>query len=142
MKKGKKNMEVNDVILGREEIFGANDFTIKKIPVPEWGGNVYIRNLNGKERDAFEASCITTNGTKREVNTINMRARLVARSICDAEGAALFTEADVNALGEKSAAALDRIFAAAQELSGLGAQDVENLAKNSEPDQSESSISA
>jgi hypothetical protein len=71
-----------------------------------------------------------------------MRARLVARSICDAEGAALFTEADVNALGEKSAAALDRIFAAAQELSGLGAQDVENLAKNSEPDQSESSISA
>jgi len=43
----------------------------------------------------------------------------------------LFTVADIDALGQKSAKALDRIFEIAQRLSKIGANDVEEMAKNS-----------
>jgi hypothetical protein len=54
----------------------------------------------------------------------------------------LFTDEDVAALGQRSAAALERVFDAASRLSGLSAEDMEELAKNSESGQSGGSTSA
>jgi hypothetical protein len=61
-------------------------------------------------------------------------------TIVDEEGNRLFSDADVKLLGQKSAAALDKLFEVAQKLSGLKDEDVEELAKNSEDDLSEDSI--
>lgn len=47
----------------------------------------------------------------------------------------------MKALGRKSAAALDRVFAAGQRLNGLTNQDVDELAGNSMSDHSEDSVS-
>jgi len=73
------------------------------------------------------------------VNLANVRARLCAISIVDETGKRMFSDEDVRALGRKSAAALDRVFAAAQRLSGLTDEDVEELAKNSDGGQSDDS---
>jgi hypothetical protein len=51
--------------------------------------------------------------------------------IVDADLEPVFTQQDVAALGELSAAALDRVFEVASRLSGLNQDAVEENAKNS-----------
>ena len=123
------------VILTRDAILQAEDLPRELVEVPEWGGAVYVRSLTGTERDAFEFSIVEQRGRSAKMNLRNIRAKLVALSIVDGEGNRLFTDTDVKALGQKSAAVLDRLFAVAQRLSGLRDEDVEELAKNLESDQ-------
>ena len=106
-------------LLGREQILGAVDLPTVDVDVPEWGGTVRVRMMTGVERDAFEAATITRHGKKIEQNLANIRARLVALCVVDEKGGRLFSEADAEALGKKSAAALNRVFAAAQQLNAL-----------------------
>jgi hypothetical protein len=119
--------------LTRDQILGAIDLTLEAVFVPEWGGTVYIRNLNGKGRDAFEGSRIRIkDNNKVEMIHDNTRAKLVSLTLCDETGTLLFSEEHVVALGEKNASALDRCFEVAQRLSALRTQDVEQKVKNSE----------
>lgn len=126
-------------ILTRDQILQANDIITETVPVPEWGGEVLVRGLSGSERDGFEDATLEQKGKSRRVNLANVRARLCALSIVDENGKRMFSDEDVRALGRKSAAALDRVFSAAQRLSGLSDDDVEELAKNSTGGQSEDS---
>jgi hypothetical protein len=71
----------------------------------------------------------------------NLRAHLVSLSVVDEQGQRLFTEQDIEALGSKSCSALQRIWNVARRLSGLSDEDVEELTKNSESDQSDDSTS-
>ncbi len=128
-------------LLTRDQILAAEDLKRETIDVPEWGGDVIVRSLTGAERDAFEDSVVRQRGKTRELNLRNARARLVSLSLIDESGTRLFSDGDVEALGRKSAAALDRVFAAAQRLSGLTENDIDELAKNSESGQSDSSTS-
>jgi len=116
--------------LTKEGILGAADSKIEKLDVPEWGGHVFIRSMTGTERDEFEAETYVTKGKTVEFNRRNFRARLLVRALCDEKGEALFTLKDIDALGKKSAKALDRCFGAAQKLNGLSAEDVDELTKN------------
>ena len=124
--------------LTADQILDANDSTTEIVTVPEWGGDVRVRTLTGKERDSFEASIV--NG--KTVNMVNVRAKLVARTACDDSGKRLFSDAQIELLGDRSAKALDRVFTVAQRLNGLTQQDVEELAKNSGAGQSDASTSA
>ena len=118
-------------ILTREKIIEIMDIQRELVSVPEWGGEVYVRGLNGSERDAFESSIVAMHGKKSSVDMHNIRAKLAAATICGEDGSLMFSEADVAALGKKSAAALDRIYNAATRLSGISEADVDELAKNS-----------
>jgi len=114
--------------LKRDDILAVKDIQIELVPVPEWGGEVYIKGMSGLERDAFEASVIEQKGNKQKVNMANVRAKLAAQTLCDEEGNRLFNDADIKELGKKSASALQRVFEVAQRLSGIGDADVEELA--------------
>jgi len=114
-------------MLTREQILAADDLPRERIEVPEWSGAVWVRTMTGAERDAFEAGVIGTGGRQ---NLANVRARLVALTLCDESGKRLFGEEDIEALGRKSGAALDRLFAAAQRLNRIGDRDVRDLAGN------------
>jgi hypothetical protein len=83
--------------------------------------------MTGRQRDEFEASLMERRGKKQVVNTANVRAKLVARTVIDEAGKRLFTDGDVATLGEKSGAAIDRIYAVAARLSGISEEDVEDL---------------
>lgn len=128
-------------ILTKDQILGANDKRTECVKVPEWktGDNdtVIIRTLSGTERDQFEDSIMR--GDKRDFKGI--RAKLVALSVVDENGKRLFTFEEAEVLGNKSARALDRVFAAAQKLSGFTQKDMEELTENLPPGQSADSIS-
>ena len=129
-------------MLTRGEILNAQDIQTEEVHVPEWGGTVLVRALDGEERDALEASMIQGKGKNAQVNLKNLRAKLVARSIVDENGKRLFEDGDIPALAKKSAAALNRVYEVAQRLSGITPEDVDELTKNSEPAQSEDSGSS
>lgn len=113
---------------GRETILALQDTPIVEMEVPEWGTWVRVKTLSGAERDQFESTITQRNGRNVKQNLLNIRARLVAAALVDENGALLFTFEDVEALGRKSARALDRIFAKAMELAGMRDEDVEELA--------------
>jgi len=118
------------MILTKEQILSAQDLKTEIVFIPEWGGDVIVRGLSGTDRDAYESAIITVRGKDTQMNWVNARAKLVALAIVDEEGKQIFSDTDVKALGQKSAAAINRVFEVAQRLSGLSAQDVEELTKN------------
>ncbi|WP_232340792.1 hypothetical protein [Burkholderia pseudomallei] len=100
--------------------------------MPEWGGSVIIRTMTGTQRDAYEASLMKRGPTGGyEVDTINMRAKLVAYTAVDEAGALLFSPSDLGELAGKSAAALERLFVVAQRLNGLSSTSTADAEKNS-----------
>lgn len=117
-------------ILTREAILKAQDLRRELVEVPEWNGAVCVRSMTGTERDRFEASMLDLKGMDASMRFENFRARLVAMTVIDDDGKLLFSESDVEALSGKNAAALQRVFAVSQRLSGLNKQDVEELTKN------------
>lgn len=125
-----KANEAGMSLLSKEAILAAQDVTTEVVEVPEWGGSVRVRGLTGSERDAFEGEVIQRNGKDVKTNTRNIRARLVVLSVVNGDGSRMFSFHDIEALGEKSARALDRIFAVASKLSGLRDEDVAELAEN------------
>lgn len=126
-------------LLTRDQILKAQDLPTEDVSVPEWGGTVRVRALTGAERDAFEQSIVEQRGRSTRMNLQNLRAKLVALTVVDEEGNRIFSDSDAKLLGKKSALALNRVFEVAQKLSGLTSEDVEELTKNSESDQSEDS---
>jgi hypothetical protein len=117
--------------LKRETILSANDISTEEVQVPEWGGSVLVRGMSGAERDQYEFSMISGKGTNMEMNLQDVRTKLVVICTVDETGARLFNDTDIVALSRKSASALDRVFAVAQRLSGIGKADIDMLSKNS-----------
>lgn len=116
--------------LTRDQILSAPDLQTEDVEVGEWGGVVRVRGLTGAQRDAYEASIVKQVNGKPRMDMENMRAKLVALCIVDEAGNPLFTQADVEKLGQKSGAALQRVFEVAQRLSGLAPEAVEEALKN------------
>ena len=117
------------MVLSKDQILQADDLKKETVDTPEWGGDVLVRELRGRERDAFEEGSMDK---QRNVSMKNMRARLVAMSAINEEGERLFTAAEATQLGDKSATALNRLFEVCCRLSGITSDDVEKLEKNSE----------
>ena len=67
--------------------------------------------------------------TNTEVVREYLRARIVAWCVVDSEGSLVFHDGDIPALNAKSGAALERVVEVAMRLSGMGDDDVEELAE-------------
>lgn len=117
-------------LLTRTEILEADDQEYDEVACPEWGGNVRIRSISGRQRDDYEQSMVEDRGNSRKINMRNARAKLVVLCAVDESGARLFTPEDLNKLSSKNAKPLDRIFTKAQELVGLTDEDMEKLTEN------------
>ena len=123
--------------LGRDAILARSALKTEEVRVPEWADPdtgsdvVLVRELRGRDRDEWEASLAVQRGQRMVPDVANMRAKLVARSVVGDDGEPLFSQQDVAALGELSAAALDRVFEVASRLSGLNPADVEEMGKAS-----------
>lgn len=113
-------------ILGRDAILKSDDLKKQVVNVPEWGGEVIVATMTGAARDAWEQSLVSN----KSVSLENIRARLVVATVVDESGNRLFSEKDVEAMGKKSAAALDRCVKVAQKLNRLTENDLDDLAKN------------
>jgi hypothetical protein len=95
---------------------------------------VRVRGLSGAERNAYESSQVTMGPDNQLVpDMANRTAKLVARVIVGEDGEPLFNEFDVGTLGQKSGAALARVFDVAEELSGINNKAVNTAAENLGP---------
>lgn len=118
--------------LSADQILSADDLKYEDVPVPEWGGTVRVRELTGTERDKFESQFVGKDGTSvRSEGIEGFRARLAVASLVDGDGKVLFrSAAETKRLGEKSAAALQRVCDVAISLSGIREDDIKELTGN------------
>ncbi len=130
--------------LSKEDILKAADRGTEEVEVPEWGGSVLVQGMTGRERDAYEVSLRDQRTGQRRPGALdNVRAKIIARCVVDDDGKRLFTDADIAALGEKSGAAIDRVFDVAARLSGMSDEDQEKMTRDFGPaDGSDSSSSS
>ena len=89
-------------------------------------GKVYIRILKARERDNYEGAI----AVGEKFNFDNFRSKLVALCLCDANGNRVFSDAEVNLLGDLPADIINQLFTVAQELNGFTAKAVEQSEKN------------
>lgn len=130
------------MLLNKDQILKADDRAIEVVPVPEWGGDVAVRGMIGRDRDEYEASMATMKGGRLVPDTANSLAKLVARCIVGEDGEPMFTQHDVHELGQKSSAALTRVGEVAARLSGMSDTEAAVLEKVFGPGPSGSSTSS
>ena len=106
--------------LKRDDILKAQDIKTEKVNIPEWGGDIYVKELTGEERNEYESFLIDLANGKKAHKMDEARSRLAVLSICDEEGKRLFTDDDIKALSRKNAKALMRVYGVAQRLSLIG----------------------
>lgn len=112
----------------------AQQIPTEAVTLPELGGiTIHLRAMTGRERDAWEKSLLVGRGKRREVDTTNVRAKLVALTACDASGERVFSDADAEELGKARVDVLNKLFTVAQKLSGVSDEDVDELGKGSAP---------
>jgi hypothetical protein len=116
--------------LNKEQILEVDDTEYDVVPCPEWGGDVRLKSIKGRQRDEYEQSLIIERGGNRSMNLRNARAKLIVLCAVDEHGALLFNPDDLNALGRKNAKPLDRLFDACRKLAGLSEDDVEKLTED------------
>lgn len=114
---------------GRDDILLADDRLTEEVVVPEFRGKTYlIRGLSGLESERFQAGLgYLKDGRWHSTAKGRAMAKLVALSVIDSEGKAVFSEDDVDALNRKNAAGLNRIADVCRKLSGLTKEDVDEL---------------
>lgn len=112
--------------LSKADILGMNDVVVASVKA--WGGEVFVRSLKGWERDRFDQF---VSNAREKKDFAHWRANLVSLCLCDESGKSMgFTEEEVEALSQKSACELDRVFDKCRELSGMTFKDVEDVEKN------------
>jgi hypothetical protein len=118
------------MVLSRDDVLKHSEVVTERLEVPEWGGEVIVRGMTGRERDSWEASMFEQRGKKMIANPDNVRAKLVARCVIDEDGRRLFMDSDTDALGGLSAAPISRIYDVAARLSGVTEEDVEEMMRD------------
>jgi hypothetical protein len=115
----------------RDTILAARDLKMEPVAVPEWPdvGTVYVRAMSGRTKDAYEQWCLDCKNNHGG-RVQNARGMLAALTVCDQDGVLVFTDADAESLGQKSAAPLDRILDVAMRLNGMTQAEVDALEKN------------
>lgn len=126
------------MLLNRDQILQYSDLKKELVKVPEWGGDVYVREMAGWERDHWEARLISAKGNPIAILE-NVRATLAVLTVCGEDSKPLFELSDAIDLGKKSCGALDRILEVAQRLNKISDDDVDGIVKNSDPGQKEDS---
>lgn len=115
--------------LSKQQILEAQDRSFEDVEVPEWGGTVRIGTMTAAQRDRYEV--LFAQARKDGAATSqSIRALLVAACLVDEAGEQVFTMDEVEALGKKSGAALNRVFLRALDLNVLTKGAAERVAGN------------
>lgn len=122
-------------MLNRDQILSAKDRAQEVVSVPEWGGDVMLTALSVRDRTAVlsewaRLGAVQKDGGDPASAMLEIKLRLVALSVTDAEGVPLFTTADMTELATKSNQAIGVISDAAITLNKFFVSATEDAAKN------------
>lgn len=113
-----------------ERILGAQDLRRETVAVPEWGESLIVSEIGAIERVRWARELDKDDS---EDKTLSM-VKLLAMCLIDDDGSRLFTEEQVEALANKSEAALKRLLPVCLKVNGISGADVdavEDAEKNS-----------
>lgn len=94
--------------LNKEDIVKAKDSELTEVEVPEWGGSVYIGNMDLGDLIDFYDNIDTT--AAKKTNTVENVLDILLKILKDENGVRLFQNKEREALGNKSSEVLLRIF--------------------------------
>lgn len=116
----------------RQTILEADDLVLEEFPAPEWNlpEGLFVKVLGGLERGMLEDRWFNRRQAGEHLDTHRIKGEVLVRTLCDASGECLYSEDDIEALGAKSSAVLDRAWQAARRLNHLTKQDIEEHAGN------------
>jgi hypothetical protein len=115
-------------MLNANDILGSVDVKKEAVEVPEWGGTVYVTEMTGTGRDAYERLIFDEGSGK--LNLENVRAKLLVCSLIDEDGNHLFKPEDHIKLGKKSSKVLDKLFGIARDLNKITADAIDEEKKD------------
>jgi Phage tail assembly chaperone. len=121
-------------LIGRNQIDTATDLRHEDVDVPEWGGQVRLRELTSKERSLIEATTIGAKGQSIELRIEafkTLREKTVVAALIDENGKRLYEDKEAAQLGLKSGQVIERLFQKVQELSGMTQAAVKDAEGNS-----------
>lgn len=120
--------------LTKEEILNASDMELVRVDIPEWGGEICLKPMTGRNRDDFD-SYIARQTKGERLDMKGVRVRLVALCLCDDKGTLMFsTPDDMKALNAKSNKVINDLFNTVQKINGIGDDEVKELVGNLEAD--------
>lgn len=111
-------------VLSAAAIFAAADRPVKDVQVPEWGGAIRLRQWSAADMQAYEAS------VPEDGDGLTGLAKALVLAAVDEQGQALFTDADIPALVEKSAKVLVRLGKIVLDMNAIGAEALETAKGN------------
>lgn len=114
-------------MLSRQAILDAQDLKTVDVDVPEWGDTIRLRMLSAAERFAVNEAG-TVDG---KFDAARYQTAVIAATAVNEDGTRLFEDQDAYALAAKSSGAIERIFAAAAKLNGMGPKSTDDAEKNS-----------
>lgn len=116
-------------MLNKEKLLDlGSNIDIKKVDVGD--DFVFLKEMTGTERDAYEQSLFIMNNNKPQMTMDNARAKLLVKVLCDEKGKRLFKDTDISALGTLPARIMDKLFNKAQVMNGISDEDIDELTKN------------
>ncbi len=125
------------------DVLTMDDIGSEYVDVPEWDRRLLVVGMTGIERDGWEQSRMVERRNqkgrvRREMDLLNLRASLVALTVRKPSDPTVrvFDDTLLVQLGNKSAAALERVFDAARKLSGLTDDDIDELTDDLKDDPS------
>ena len=80
------------------EFLRPRDIKVEEIFVEEWGGNVRLKVMSGKERDEFETISMSRLKKNGDMDITDMRDILLLKVIVDANDQLMFTKEDIPVL--------------------------------------------
>lgn len=99
-----------------------------QLHVPEFGGDVWVRGMSGKERDAFEEGLRIRRGRRAgQMDLRNFRSQLAVKVIVNEQGERILNDDDAAIFSRLPSGVLDRIISRCTELSGMSDEEADEL---------------
>ena len=140
----KRLFKKGEKVLSREQLLEKEVLEIVSVDLGK-DEFIYVRQMTGRERDQFEKSLMKeVKGKKGQIDYErslgDFRAKLAVNTVCDEEGVLVFKPTDYETLSTNmSAFRLEKIVNEAQKLNAITEEDKEELVKNSDASQDDSS---
>ncbi len=104
-------------MLSKDDILASPGLRVESIEA--FGGNVYIREMNGIERDRLANMFVESSANGVNKLPEGYKVQVALWCLCDEHGNSLFSDADVDALKLKPASEISKVADKAMSLSEI-----------------------
>lgn len=126
----------NNILTKDAFLKGGSTLERKLVPVPQFNGSVWVRQLSGKSLLSYNEYISELQAKNPQINasnSVDLMALLISYTVCDEDGNLLFAKEDAEKLAENSLDVLLLLSSEAMKVSGVSTEaidEVKNKLKN------------